>query len=165
MRRPCVVLIFVLLSSMMMLLGQGPMVNRSTRWRGQGPVVDRSPRVMMMMSGSRRPDIRSFPRSMCWSRMVRKINMLGLRAGPSRREQRSGPLPTLTAPEQVTNPGWLVTSLWSMTMLSVTSLITVWPVAIWSPSPLTMRINLPQTHWMRQSCWTSCHGIWKAGHP
>ena len=48
------------------------------------------------MSGSRRPDICSFPWSTCWSRMVRRINLLGLRAGPSRRGQGSGPLPHLS---------------------------------------------------------------------
>ena len=121
-RWPCVVLILVLMFSMMMLLGQGPVVNRSTRWRGQGSVVDRSPRVMMMMSGSRRPEIRSLPRITCWSRMVCRINMLGLRAGPSRRGRMSDPLPTLIAPGWVTSPGRLMTSLRSTTVISVTTL-------------------------------------------
>ena len=48
----------------------------------------------------------------------------------------------------------------------------LWPRSslcdLWRSDPLvlksrrTVRINLPQTHWMRQSCWTFCHGIWKA---
>ena len=136
MRRPWLLRSFFLMVSMMMMLRQRPVVDRSMRWRGPGPLVDRSPRVMMMMMRGRRPDIRSLPRSTCWSWMGRRINtMLGVRAGPSRRGRRSGPLPTRMAPGWVTSPGWLVTSRRSTMVISVTTLITVWTVAIWSSSP------------------------------
>ena len=48
-----------LMASGMMLIGQGPVVDRSPGWRGQGPVVNRSPRMMMR----RRPGIPSLIRS------------------------------------------------------------------------------------------------------
>ena len=126
MRRSRLVLIHTFMSSMMMLLWQGLVVNRCMRgWR--------CPPVMVMMSG-RRPDIRSPPQSTSWSRMVHRINLFGLRAGPSRQGWRSGPLPTLTMPGRVTSPRQLVTSLRTTTVISVTTLITVWSVGIWSPS-------------------------------
>ena len=70
MRWPRLVLIQTLMSSMMILLGQGPVVNRCMRrWR--------CPRVMVMMSG-RRPDIRSPPQSTSWSQMVVESTCLDL---------------------------------------------------------------------------------------
>ena len=134
MRRPWLVHSFSLILSMMMLLWQGPVVHHSTRWRGQRPVVDRSPLVMMMMMRGRRPDIRSHPKHVLIPEGPRN-QQLGLRAGPSRRWRRSGPLPTLMRPGRVTSPGRLVMSRRSTMVISVTALITVWMVAIWSLSP------------------------------
>ena len=102
--------------------------------RGQGPMINRCPRVMMRRSG-RRPDIRSPPWSTVGFRKVRRINLLGLRAGPSRRGRRSGLLPTLMTPRWVMSPRRLVTFLRSVTVISVTTFTTVWSVAIWSLGP------------------------------
>ena len=121
----------------MMLSGQGPVVDRSPGWLwGQGPVVNRSPQMMIM----RWPGIRSLRRGTCWSRMVRRIStMPGSGAGASWRRRWSGPLSTLMAPGRVTSsrlgPGQFMTSGWSPMMTSMTTLITVWTMAIGPPSP------------------------------
>ena len=122
--------------------GQGPMIKRCSRWRGQGPMINRCPRVMMLMMSGRRPDIR-------------RINLLGLRAGPPRWGWRSGPLPTLTTPRWVTSPRRLVTSLRSATVISVTTFTTVWSVAIWYLGS-GRAVGPPQIHSMKLSYSTSC---------
>ena len=116
-----------LMASVMMLLGQGPVVDHSTRWRGQGPVVNHSPRLMMMMMG--RLGIRSLIRSTCWSRMGRRMNtMLRPGAGPSRQGRGSGPLSTLMTPGRVTCPGdsWRLEDPWWWSLWPRSSLCEQW---------------------------------------
>ena len=166
MSQPRMVRRVFLMMYVMMLLGQGPVVDHSTRWRGQGPVVNRSPLMMMMMRRGR-PRIRSLVRNTCWSRMGLRIDtMLGPGAGPSRRGRRSSPLPTLMVPGRVTCPGWLMPSRKSTMVISVTTLITVWTVAIWSPSP-GRAVGPWESIYHRHTGWNNLAGIlfMRSGRP
>ena len=134
MRRPWLVCSFFLMLSMMMLLGWNlwSTVARDQEGRDLWSTVALGWWLWWEEEG--RTSV-AFPEARVWSRMGHGIKtMLGLRAGPSRRWRRSGPLPTPMAPGRVTSPGWLVTSRRSTMVISVTTLIIVWMVAIWSPS-------------------------------
>ena len=82
--------------------------------------------MMLMMSGSRRPDIHH-------------ISLLGPGAGPFRRRLGPGPLPTLSMPSRVMEPWWFVTSLRPVTSISATPFTTAWSMAF--------RSIVPRRHW------------------
>ena len=90
---------------------------------------------MLMMSGSRRPDIRRPPRSTARPRNIRRVSLLGPGAGPSRQRRGPGPLPTLSMPRRVTEPWRVVTSLRPVTPISATPFTTVWSMAFRSLGP------------------------------
>ena len=84
---------------------------------------------MLMMSGSRRPDINRPPRSTARPRNIRGVSLLGPGAGPSRWRRGPGPLPTLSMPRRV------VTSLRPVTSISATPFTTAWSMAFRSLGP------------------------------
>ena len=90
---------------------------------------------MMMMSESRRPDIRRPPRSTARPRNICRVSLLGPGAGPSRRRRGPGPLPTLSMPRRVTEPWRVVMSLRPVTSISATPFTTAWSMVFRSLGP------------------------------
>ena len=100
------------------------------------PEMKRTGTVMMlMMSGSRRPDIRRPPRSTVIPRNIRRVSLLEPGAGPSRRRCGPGTLPTLSMPKRVMGPWRFVTSLWPVTSISATPFTTAWSMVFRSVGP------------------------------
>ena len=118
------------------------------------PEMKRTGTVMMlMMSGSRRPDIRH-------------ISLLGPGAGPSRRRRGPGPLPTLSMPSRVMEPWRFVTSLRSVTSISATPFTTAWSMAFRSIGPGRHWAAVgPSSSYLRDAGWNCATSVTGPGRP